>query len=158
VNTPTGFWGCLCVTEESAALFQAATDEHWGVDNSKLMQAVSIHNFDRHFQITRATAYFSTSFPGWWVAEKTGNIQDCIEIEDRRGRIMESYMQASFSPFLEVSHFCSLHLVLSSVWRRTTSTCSHDETFRGSLSMRALKMCSRLRKAIAPLPNFHISA
>jgi hypothetical protein len=110
--TPTGFWGCLCVTEESSVLFQAATDTHWGADSSKLMKAVSIHNFDRHFQVVRNAAFkmdvFVAMFAGWWVAEKTGNIQDCIEIDDRKDNVMESYMRAAPSPYLEVSAFlCS---------------------------------------------------
>jgi hypothetical protein len=109
IMTPTFLWGCLCVTEESSALFHAATDEHWGADSSALMKAVSIHDFDRHFQIARNTTYKYNSLCGmqveWWVAEKTGNVQDCIEICDRKDRLMESYMRAAPLPFYEVSFF-----------------------------------------------------
>jgi hypothetical protein len=94
------------ITEESVALFQAATDEHWGVDCSKMMEATSFHKFDRHFQIARTTAFrfeFSICFPfEWHSIEKTGNIQDCIEINDRKYRAVESYMRAAPPPGLEI--------------------------------------------------------
>jgi hypothetical protein len=97
------------VTEESAALFQSATDEHWGAGCSKLMEAVSVHAFDRHFQIARTTAFrmdILLAVPvGWFVAEKTGNVQHCIDINDREYQTMESYMRAAPSPGLEVSQF-----------------------------------------------------
>jgi hypothetical protein len=64
-------------------LFQAATDEHWGADCSKLMKAVSIYDFDRHFQLARTVSLRYDTFLGadrnGWIAEKTGNIQCCIE-------------------------------------------------------------------------------
>jgi hypothetical protein len=73
------------------------------------MKAVAIHDFDRHFQIARSTGLklnsFVASCTGWWVAEKTGNIQDCIEINDRKDRSMESYMRAAPPPNYEVSVF-----------------------------------------------------
>jgi hypothetical protein len=97
------------VTEESAALFQSATDEHWGMDCSKLMEAVSVHAFDRHFQIARTTAFRNDILfvvaVEWFVAEKAGNIQHCIDINDRKYQLMESYMRAAPSPGMEVSHF-----------------------------------------------------
>jgi hypothetical protein len=109
IATPTLFWGCLCVTEESSALFHAATDEHWGADSSALMKAVAIHDFDRHFQIARNTAFKYNHLFGmqveWWVAEKTGNVQDCVEINDRKDRVMESYMRAAPPPNMEVPFF-----------------------------------------------------
>jgi hypothetical protein len=97
------------VTEESAALFQSATDEHWGIDCSKLLEAISVHVFDRHFQISRTTA-FRNNFvlvlsTEWFVAEKTGNIQHCIDINDRKYQTMESYMRAAPPPGMEVSYF-----------------------------------------------------
>jgi tetratricopeptide (TPR) repeat protein len=97
------------VTEESAALFQSATDEHWGAGCSKLMEAVSVHAFDRHFQIARTTAFrgdmLLVASVEWFVAEKTGNVQHCIDINDRKYQTMESYMRAAPSPGLEVSYF-----------------------------------------------------
>jgi hypothetical protein len=85
--------------EESVALYQAATDEHWGTDCSKFMKEILIHDFDRHFQIARSVAFKTDFFLGlplvWWVVEKTGNVQDCIEINDRKHRTMESYMRAA---------------------------------------------------------------
>jgi hypothetical protein len=97
------------VTEESVALFQSATDEHWGVDCSKLMEAISVHAFDRHFQIARTTAFRAdfvlTTVAGSFVAEKTGNIQHCININNRKYRTMESYMRAAPLPVLEVVYF-----------------------------------------------------
>jgi hypothetical protein len=96
----------LAVTEESVALFQAATDEHWGADCSKLTKAISVYNFDRQFQISRTTAFRNDlfhSFPiGWWVAEKFGNVKDCIEINDRKNRTMESYIRAAPLPGIEI--------------------------------------------------------
>jgi hypothetical protein len=94
------------VTEECVALFQAATDEHWGADCSKLMKAVSIENFDRHFQIARSIA-LKMHMLLWiqielWAVEKTGNVQDCIEINDQKTRSMESYMRAAPPAFAEV--------------------------------------------------------
>jgi hypothetical protein len=92
-------------------LYQAATDEHWGADNSKLTKAVSIHNFDRHFQIARTTAFRVDIFLGipveWWAVEKTGNIQDCIETNARKNQTMESYMRAAPPPSMEVPFFLS---------------------------------------------------
>jgi hypothetical protein len=104
--TPTGFMANSFTVKESVALFQAATDEHWGTDCSKLMKGISIHDFDRHFQITRSTAFKYNIYLwlqcSWWVVEKTGNVQDCIEINDRKNRAMESYMRAAPPPNLEV--------------------------------------------------------
>jgi hypothetical protein len=110
--TPTMFMAPIFVTEESAALFQAATDEHWGADCSKLMKGISVYNFDRHYQIARATAFTSDGFLclpfDWWVAEKTGNVQNCIVINDRKNRAMESCIRAAPPPFYEVPHcLCS---------------------------------------------------
>jgi hypothetical protein len=103
-----GFMAPVFVTEESAALFQAATDEHWGVDCSKLLKAILVYNFDRHFQIARSTALrfdFFLSFQiEWWSTEKTGNVQDCIEINDRKNREMASYIRAAPPPIAEVAY------------------------------------------------------
>jgi hypothetical protein len=97
------------VTEESAALFQAATDEHWGTDCSRIMEAISFYKFDRHFQIARTTTFrfdmiiqFNT---GCHVAEKTGSIQHCIEINDRKHRAVELYMRAAPPPGIEIPSF-----------------------------------------------------
>jgi hypothetical protein len=104
--TPSAFMAISFAGEESAALFQAATDEHWGADCSKLMKGIWIHDFDRHFQITRGTAFrynmYCAMQTEWWVVEKTGNVQDCIEINDRKNLTMESYMRAAPPPNLEV--------------------------------------------------------
>jgi len=87
------------VTEESVALFQAATDEHWGADCSKVMEAISVYDFDRHFQIARSTGFkidFLLTMPTeCFVAEKTGNVQHCIEINERKCRFMDSYVRAA---------------------------------------------------------------
>jgi hypothetical protein len=97
------------VTEESATLFQSATDEHWGADSSKTMEAVSVHAFDRHFQIARTTAFrldlFLSFAHEWFVAEKTGNIQHCIDINNRKYRAMESYLRAAPAPATELLYF-----------------------------------------------------
>jgi hypothetical protein len=97
------------ITEESVALFQAVTDEHWGMDGSRMMEAISFYKFDRHFQIARGTALRNDSIitlmTEWFVAEKTGNIQHCIEINDRKYRAMESYMRAAPTPALECFAF-----------------------------------------------------
>jgi hypothetical protein len=94
------------VNEESTALFQAATDTHWGADCSKLMKTMSIYNFDRHFQIARTIAMRYDMFlalkRAGYVAEKTGNVQYCIEFNGRHNRAMESYMRADPPPHLEV--------------------------------------------------------
>jgi hypothetical protein len=103
------FLSAAYVTEESAALFQSATDEHWGVDCSKLMKAVSVHAFDRHFQIARTTTFRNDALVSlsteWFVAEKTGNVQHCIDMNDRKYQTMESYMRAAPPPGIEVSLF-----------------------------------------------------
>jgi hypothetical protein len=95
------------VTEETVALFQVATDEQWGADCSKMMDAVSIHDFDRHFQIARSTAFRTDILVifanEWHVAEKTGNIQHCIEVNNEKHRAMESYMRAAPPTGQEVS-------------------------------------------------------
>jgi hypothetical protein len=103
------------VTEESAVYVQSATDEHWGADCSKMMEAISVHTFDRHFQIARTTAFrvdgFSI-FSVWFIADKTGNIQHCIDLNDRKYRIVESYMRAAPPPGADLPHLiverCSL--------------------------------------------------
>jgi hypothetical protein len=104
IHLPTAY-----VTEESVALFQSTTDEHWGADCSKLMEAVSVHAFDRHFQIARTTAFRIDALlviaVEWFVAEKTGNIQHCIDINERKYQTVESYMRAAPSPGVEVSYF-----------------------------------------------------
>jgi hypothetical protein len=97
---------CGFVTEESTALFEAATDKHWGADCSKLMQAYLIYDFDRHFRIARAVSMkydcFLSQKRNWLAAEKTGNVQCCIEVNDRHSRAMESYMRADPPPSLEL--------------------------------------------------------
>jgi hypothetical protein len=79
------------------------------MDCSKLMEAVSVHAFDRHFQIARTTAFMTdlllTASLEWYVAEKAGNVQHCIDINDRTYQTMESYMRAAPSPGIEVSYF-----------------------------------------------------
>jgi hypothetical protein len=111
VATPFCWLGCGFVTEESVSLFQAGTDEQWGVDSSKLMKVMSIHNFDRHFQIARTTAYrVDQLFIGnyeWYAGEKTGNVQDSIDINDVEIKNMESYMRAAPPPMSEVPFFLS---------------------------------------------------
>jgi hypothetical protein len=97
------------LTAESVALFHSATDEHWGADNSKMTKAILIHDFNRHFQIVRSTGVrqdltFMTQTE-WFVAERTGNVQDCIDINDRKVRTMESYMRAAPPACHEVPHF-----------------------------------------------------
>jgi hypothetical protein len=73
------------------------------------MEAVSVHAFDRHFQIARITAFRGDLLlvvaVEWFVAEKTGNVQHCIDINDRKYQTMESYMRAAPSPGLEVLYF-----------------------------------------------------
>jgi hypothetical protein len=70
------------------------------------MEAISVYDFDRHFQIARSTAFKFDVFQafqwGWWIAEKTGNIQHCIEINNRKNRAMESYIRAAPPAFYEV--------------------------------------------------------
>jgi hypothetical protein len=106
ICTPTSFLANSFAVEESVTLFQAATDEHWGVDSAKLIEAISIYEFDRHFYIARSTGFkYNGHFavqPEWWVAEKTGNLQDCIEINNRKNRAIESYMRAAPLPNYEV--------------------------------------------------------
>jgi hypothetical protein len=108
--TPIVFYMAFAhVTEESATLFQSATDEHWGLDCSKMMEAVSVHAFDRHFQIARTIAfradYLVLATTEWFVAEKTGNVQHCIATNERKYQTMESYMRAAPPPSAEVSYF-----------------------------------------------------
>jgi hypothetical protein len=97
------------ITKESVALFQVTTDEHWGVDCSKLIEAISVHDFHRHFQIARSTAFRGDSLMvgavEWTVADKTGNIQGCIEINDKKYRAMELYMRAAPPPFQDMPYF-----------------------------------------------------
>jgi hypothetical protein len=73
------------------------------------MEAVSVHAFDRHFQIARTTTFrfdfLLAGAVGWFVAEKTGNVQHCIDINDRKYQTMELYMRAAPSPSVEVSYF-----------------------------------------------------
>jgi hypothetical protein len=97
------------IAEESVALFQAATDEHWGADCSKMMEAISVYDFDRHFQIARSTCFrvdFFLNMPiECLVAEKTGNLQHCIEINERKCRSMDSYVRAAPPPMCEMPYF-----------------------------------------------------
>jgi hypothetical protein len=107
---PTGFYAPAAhVTEQSAVLNQSVTDEHWGADCSKMMEAILVHTFDRHFQIVRTTIFrgdmLLTLAVEWSVAEKTGNIKHCIEINDRKYQTMESYMRAAPPPAMEVAWF-----------------------------------------------------
>jgi hypothetical protein len=72
------------------------------------MEAVSVNAFDRHFQIARTTAFRTDMLlvlpVEWLVAEKTGNVQHCIDINDRKYKTMGSYMRAAPSPGIEVSY------------------------------------------------------
>jgi hypothetical protein len=96
------YFAAAHVTEENAALFQSATDKHWGTDCSNLMEAISVHAFDRHFQLARTTVIrtdvFLSAATEWYVAEKTGNVQHCIVINDRKCRTVESNMRAAPPP------------------------------------------------------------
>jgi hypothetical protein len=73
------------------------------------MEAVSVHAFDRHFQIARTTTFrcdvLVVLVHEWLAAEKTGNIQHCIDINDRKYQTMEPYMRAAPPPGMEVSYF-----------------------------------------------------
>jgi hypothetical protein len=97
------------VSNDTVALFQAATDEQWGADCSKMMEAISIYKFDRHFQIARSTTSRNDTLLSFavevFIAEKTGNIQQCIEINDRKYRSIESYMRAAPSAYFEIPLF-----------------------------------------------------
>jgi hypothetical protein len=96
----------LFATKEGVALFQAATDEHWGADCSVLIKAILVYNFNRHFHIARTTAFSLDLFhfyqSEWWVAEKTGNVQDCTEINDRKNRGLDSYIRAAPPPSYDI--------------------------------------------------------
>jgi hypothetical protein len=91
------------------ALFQAATDEQWGADCSKVMEAISVYGFDRHFQIARSTGYrvamLLTHPFECLVAEKTGNVQHCIEINEQKCRSMDSYVRTAPPPACELPYF-----------------------------------------------------
>jgi hypothetical protein len=95
--------------EQSVAWYQAATNEHWGGGCSALMKALSVYAFDRHFQIARSTAsrndVFHTIPIEWHIAEKTGNIEDCAAMNERKYRAMGSYIRASPSPGNELGFF-----------------------------------------------------
>jgi hypothetical protein len=75
-----------------------------------MMEAISFYKFDRHFQIARTTTFRFDMIihlqNEWWVAEKTGNVQHCIEINDRKYRAVESYMRAAPPPGVEITFFC----------------------------------------------------
>jgi hypothetical protein len=79
------------------------------VDCAKIIEVISVYAFDRHFQIARTTTlrmdFLVTGSTSWFVAEKTGNVQHCIDINDRKYQAMESYMRAAPPPGLEVSFF-----------------------------------------------------
>jgi hypothetical protein len=104
-----GYTAIAHISKETVALFQAATDEHWGVDCSRIMEAISVYDFNRHFQIARATAFtcdcLLTANIGGAFAEKTGNIEHCVEINDRKYRSMESYIRAAPAPGMDVILF-----------------------------------------------------
>jgi hypothetical protein len=73
------------------------------------MEAISVYEFNRHFQIARTAGFrndgtFTTVYE-WHITEKSGNVQHCIESNDRKYRAMESYMRAAPPPFLEVFFF-----------------------------------------------------
>jgi hypothetical protein len=97
------------ITEESVALFQAATDEHWGTDCSKIMEAISVYEFDRHFQIARTAGFRCDGILcctyEWHITEKSGNVQHCIESNDLKYRAVESYMRAAPPSHVEVIWF-----------------------------------------------------
>jgi hypothetical protein len=73
------------------------------------MEAVAVHAFDRHFQIARTTTFrvemLLVLTTEWCVAEKTGNIQHCIDINDRKYRTMESYLRAAPPPSLDLAYY-----------------------------------------------------
>jgi hypothetical protein len=71
------------------------------------MEVLSVYDFDRHFQIARATTFkldwIVPGMFGWYVPEKSGNVQQCIEIMDQNSRALESYMRAAPPPGIEFS-------------------------------------------------------
>jgi hypothetical protein len=95
-------------TEESVSLFQSATDNQWGSNCSSIMKAISMYKFTRHFQIARSTGARFDLFCGaaiaHEVAEKTGNIEDCIAITERQQHGTEAYVHASPPP---ATDFCT---------------------------------------------------
>jgi hypothetical protein len=84
-----------------------------------MMEGISFYKFDRHFQIARTTTFrFDYSFCAafeWHTTEKTGNIQHCIEINDRKYRAVESYMRAAPPPGLEIACFSANRAVFVGV-------------------------------------------
>jgi hypothetical protein len=84
-----------------------------------MIEAISFYKFNRHFQIARTTAFrFDYSYCcafEWQSTEKTGNVQHCIEINERKYRGMESYMRAAHPPGLEISCFSAAQAVFFGV-------------------------------------------
>jgi hypothetical protein len=76
-----------------------------------MMEAISVHNFDRHFQIARTTTFRNyvllVMAVDLHIAEKTGNILHFIEVNDGVYRAMESYMRAAPSPSMDVPFCCT---------------------------------------------------
>jgi hypothetical protein len=74
-----------------------------------MMEAISFYEFNRHFQIARSTTFRNEVIMlivlEWFVTEKTGNIQHCIEFNDRKYRAVESCMRAAPPAHLEVFNF-----------------------------------------------------
>jgi hypothetical protein len=96
-------------TDQSVALFQTATNKHWGKDCAALMAAIAVYQFGRHFQIartigSRGDTVLHTPIE-WHVAERTGNLQQCIEINERKYLAMGAYIQASPVPGSDLSSF-----------------------------------------------------
>jgi hypothetical protein len=77
-----------------------------------MMEVISFYKFDRHFQIARTTAFKLDFSIGcafvWHSTDKTGNIQHCIEINDRTYRAVELYMRAAPPPVLEILCFTTM--------------------------------------------------
>jgi hypothetical protein len=122
--TLLSFYALAYVTEESVALFQAATDEHWGADCSIMMETVSVYEFERHFQVARITTFRTDGLLyapfEVVVAEKTGNIQDCIEITQRPKVSSHGVVHAIelLLPLSRRLRIFSGRGALSSAWRR----------------------------------------
>jgi hypothetical protein len=112
-------------TTKNVAYIRAATDAEWGEDNEKLMGDLLCFNFKRHHEIGRGSA-LTTSMIFYinpcYVAEKSGNVQQLLDLFNHHCQYAEAYVSA-IEPFSADSNLEEFHCKHSVVC--FTQLCSH---------------------------------
>jgi hypothetical protein len=98
-------------TKKNAAYVRAVTDAEWGEDNEKFMDSMLCFNFKRHHEIGRSTPLtISLIFfvRPCYIAEKSGNLQQLLDLFNHQCQYAEAYTSA-IEPFSADSNLEEWH-------------------------------------------------